>query len=81
MSYTSLLTIVCLANLLQFVLRPRIFILEKKSHLYSNEDKKPATQSIIGTKSGMSLSNIINTAKSEVKLAKKDDSADIGKTE
>merc|ERR1719491_2561175 len=45
MSYTSLLTIVCLANLLQFVLRPRIFILEKKSHLYSNEDKKPANQS------------------------------------
>ena len=30
MSYTSLLTIVCLANLLQFCLRPRLYTYEKK---------------------------------------------------
>jgi len=30
MSYTSLLTIVCLANLLQFCLRPRLYTYQKK---------------------------------------------------
>ena len=37
MSYTSLLTIVCLANLLQFILRPRLYSYEKKSQLYTTE--------------------------------------------
>ena len=37
MSYTSLLTIVCLANLLQFILRPRLYTYEKKSQLYTPE--------------------------------------------
>lgn len=37
MSYTSLLTIVCLANLLQFILRPRLYTYEKKSQLYTSE--------------------------------------------
>jgi hypothetical protein len=37
MSYTSLLSIVCLANLLQFILRPRLYNHEKRSQLYASE--------------------------------------------
>ena len=42
MSYTSLLTIVCLANLLQFILRPRLYTYEKKSQLYTSEPAEEA---------------------------------------
>ena len=53
MSYTSLLTIVCLANLLQFCLRPRLYTYEKKSQLYTPEPEaevKPEAAPVGGLK-------------------------------
>lgn len=36
MSYTSLLVVCCIANLVQFALRPRIYTYEKKAQLYED---------------------------------------------
>ena len=44
MSYTSLLSVVCASNLIQFLLRPRISISEKKKSLY--EAKQKAEESV-----------------------------------
>ena len=46
MSYTSLLSIVCLANLLQFILRPRLYYHEKRSQLYSSEPQLEHSNSL-----------------------------------
>ena len=62
MSYTSLLTIVCLANLLQFCLRPRLYTHEKKSQLYTIEPKAEVAPSKIG---GMNLGGMLSGLKQE----------------
>lgn len=54
MSYTSLLSIVCLANLLQFALRPRLYKYEKKSQLYTMKpEEKPAAPAKVGAMGGL----------------------------
>lgn len=86
MSYTSLLTIVCLANLLQFILRPRLYKYERKSQLYTIEPKEspePAKVGALGVGLGGMLgsikahqaeapSNLGNQASEKPKTAKKD---------
>lgn len=69
MSYTSLLSIVCLANLLQFILRPRIYIHEKKSQLYG--ESKPVDPPV--GKSVFGLGAVLNgIKKKEAEDGKKD---------
>ena len=66
MSYTSLLTIVCLANLLQFILRPRLYKYERKSQLYTIEPKEnpePAKAGAMGVGLGGSLGGMLGNIK------------------
>lgn len=67
MSYTSLLTIVCLANMLQFVLRPRIYIFEKKQRLYAIPEQSnkimPSSTIMPGLSSGSSLGGALGALK------------------
>ena len=53
MSYTSLLSIVCLANLLQFALRPRLYKYEKKSQLYTMKPEEKAAPAKVGGLGGL----------------------------
>ena len=66
MSYTSLLTIVCLANLLQFILRPRLYTYEKKSQLYTSEPAaEPAAEVKPEAATGGGLGGLLSKLKNK----------------
>ena len=68
MSYTSLLTIVCLANLLQFILRPRLYKYERKSQLYTIEPKENPEPAKVGAM-GVGLSGSLGGMLGNIKAA------------